>query len=225
MSRRAPVAVLTQRRTRFGAETVAAVLVLGAVAILSAILFVNPPLAHWLTIEDGVVEWLQVGLDAAAVGLIGRHLVRDGGRSPLDVLTVVALLGLIIGELDVDRRLLGTKIISTAFFFKAKYALPWRLLAALVVVGVPAAVGIYALRHVRTLWREGCAALAQPWGRVLAASAAVLILTEIFERPLGRVPGVPHFFLEETLELVASIGIVVAAAAHSTSTTGRSTTL
>ena len=167
--------MLPQRGAWFGAETLAAGLVLGAVAVLSLILVVNPPLAHWLTIEDGVVEWLQVSLDAAAVALIGRHLVRDnaeGERSPLDVLTVAALIGLIIGELDVDRWLFGTKVISTAFFFKAKYALPWRLLAALVVVGVPAAVGIYALRHVRTLWREGWSALGQPWGRVLAASAA-----------------------------------------------------
>jgi hypothetical protein len=219
---------LTQRRTWFGAETLAAALVLGAVAILFLMLFVNPPLAHWLTIEDGVVEWLQVILDAIAVALIGRHLVRDsaeGRRSPLDVLTVAMLIGLIIGELDVDRRLFGTKIISTAFFFKAKYALPWRLLAALVVVGVPAAVGIYALRHVRTLWREGWSAVAQPWGRVLAASAVVLVLTEIFERPLGHVPGVPHFFLEETLELVASIGICVAAAAHPRSRLDRSAML
>ena len=220
--------MLPQRRAWFGAETLAAGLVLGAVAVLSLILVVNPPLAHWLTIEDGVVEWLQVSLDAAAVALTGRHLVRDnaeGERSPLDVLTVAALIGLIIGELDVDRWLFGTKVISTAFFFKAKYALPWRLLAALVVVGVPAAVGIYALRHVRTLWREGWSALGQPWGRVLAASAVILVLTELFERPLGRVPGVPHFFLEETLELVASIGIVVAAAAHPPSRPERSATL
>jgi hypothetical protein len=221
-------AVLTQRRTWFGAEMFAAALALGAVAVLSLILFVNPPVAHWLTIEDGVVEWMQVTLDAAAVALIGRHLLRDsaeGGRSPLDVLTVAALIGLIIGELDVDRRLFGTKVISTAFFFKAKYALPWRLLAALVVVGVPAAVGLYVLRHVMTLWRAGWSALAQPWGRVLAASAVVLALTEIFERPLGHVPGVPHFFVEETLELVASIGICVAAAAHPPSRPGRPATL
>src|SRR5919204_6538929 len=103
--------MLTQRRTWLGVEALAAALALGAVAVLSLILFVNPPLAHWLTIEDGVVEWLQVSLDAAAVALIGRHLVRDGAegrRSPLDVLIVAILIGLIIGELDVDRRLLGT---------------------------------------------------------------------------------------------------------------------
>ena len=220
--------MLTQRRIWFGAETLAAALALGAVAVLSLILFVNPPLAHWLTIEDGVVEWLQVILDAMAALLFARHLVRDGAhspRSPFDVLIVAALIGLIIGELDVDRWLFGRKIIKTSFLISGNVALPWRLLAALVVVGVPAAFGVYALRHVPTLWREGWSALAQPWGRVLAASVLVLALTELFERPLGHVPGVPHFFLEETLELVGSIGFVVAAAARPASSPRRPTTL
>ena len=183
-------------------------------AILSAIALVDPPLAHWLTVEDGVVEWLQVVLDAGGALLIARHLVRPptGRISPFDVLTVAALVGLIIGELDVDRHLLGVKVIKMSFFVNSRYALGWRVLAAVVVVGVPAALGIYALRHIRTLWREGWAALAQPWGRMLAASALLLVLTELFERPLGHVPGVPRYFLEELLELVASIGIVVAAA-------------
>ena len=206
----------TLSRTRFRPETLAAGLALGAVAILFAIALVDPALAHWLTIEDGVVEWLQVILDAGGVLLIARHLARaPGGRvSPFDVLTVAALVGLIIGELDADRHLLGVKVIKMTFFVNANYALGWRVLAGIVVIGVPAAFGVYALWHIRTIWREGWAALAQPWGRVLAASAVVLILTELFERPLGRVPGVPHFFLEETLELVASIGIFVAAAAR-----------
>jgi hypothetical protein len=213
-------------RTLFGPETLAAALALGAVATLFAIALVNPALGHWLTIEDGVVEWVQVILDAAAVLLLGRHVVRDAveGRrlSPFDVLTLAAITGLIIGEVDLDRRLFGTKVIATKFFVNGGVPLGWRLLAVLVVVGVPAAIGVYALLRIRTLWREGWAALAEPWGRVLAASAVVLVVTELFERQLGRMPGVPHFFLEETLELVAAIGIVVAAATRRRS--GRRTT-
>jgi hypothetical protein len=60
----------------------------------------------------------------------------------------------------------------------------WRLLALLVVVGVPAALAPSGER-------VGC--LSRGWGRVLAASAAA--------------------FLEELFELVASIGFFVAAAA------------
>jgi hypothetical protein len=220
--------LLTQRQTWFGAEALAAALALGSIAVLSLILFVNPPLAHWLTIEDGVVEWLQVILDAMAALLFARHLVREGAhgaRSPFDVVVVAALVGIIIGELDVDRWLFGKKIIKTSFLIGGNVALPWRLLAALVVVGVPAALGIYALLHVRTLWREGWSALAQPWGRVLAASVLLLVVTEVFERPLGHVPGVPHFFIEETLELVGSIGFFVAAVARPPSRPGRSAAL
>ncbi len=210
---------LARARSRSGirCETVAATLALSAVAVLSAIALVDPGLADWLTVENGVVEWVQVLLEAPAALLIGRHLVQnaaDGRFSPLDVLTVAALIGLIIGEIDLDRRLFGTKVIATRFFVNERVALQWRLLAVLVVVGVPAALGVYALRRVRILWQEGWAAVAQPWGRVLAASAAVLVFTQIFERQLGHVPGVPRHFLEELLELVAAIGFFVAAAAR-----------
>ncbi len=68
-------------------------------AILFAIALVDPPVAHWLTLEDGVVEWLQVLLNAAAA--LARHMIRtpDGRVSPFDVLTAAVLTGLIIGEL------------------------------------------------------------------------------------------------------------------------------
>jgi len=82
---------------------------------------------------------------------------------------------------------------------------------ALVVVGVPVAIGVFVLARFRVFWREGWAAVAQPWGRVLAASVGLAVLTEIFEKQLGHVPGVPKFFLEELFELVAAIGFFVAA--------------
>jgi hypothetical protein len=85
------------------------------------------------------------------------------------------------------------------------------VLAVLVVVGVPLAIGVYALVRFRALWREGWAALDQPWGRVLAASAALLLVTELLEKHLRIVPGVPRFFIEESLELLAALGIFVAA--------------
>jgi len=199
-------------------ETVAAALALIAVVVLSVIALVDPGLADRFTAENGAIEWLQALLDAAAALLFGRHLVRnasgDGRISPLDVVIVASLIGLIIGEVDVDRLVFGTKVIATRFFGDARVALLWRAIAAVVVVGVPVAIGIFALLRIRLCWQEGWAAIAQPWGRVLAASLALAVLTELFERPLGHVPGVPHYFLEELLELVAAIGFTVSAVAR-----------
>jgi hypothetical protein len=189
-----------------------------AVAVLSAVALVDPPLAARLTVENGVVEWIQVLLDAGAALLFGRDLVRNaretGRMSPLDLAIVACLTGLIIGEVDLDRIVFGTKIIATRFFVNARVALVWRLLAMLVVVGVPVAIGLFVLVRFRACWLEGWAAVGEPWGRVLAVSLAFCVVTEVFERELGHVPGVPHLFLEELLELVAAIGFFVAALAR-----------
>jgi hypothetical protein len=205
-------------RTEFRCETVAAALALIAVVVLSAIALVDPGLADRATAENGAVEWFQVLLDAAAPVLFGRHLARNASRagrvSPLDVVIVAALIGLVIGEVDFDRLVFGTKVISTRFSVDARVALPWRVLAAVGVVGVPAAIGIFALVRIRLFWREGWAAIAQPWGRVLAASVALAVVTDLLERQLGHVPGVPHYFLEELFELVAGIGFLVSAVAR-----------
>ena len=187
-------------------------------AVLLGIALVAPALAARLTAENGVVEWAQVLLEGGAVMLFGRELVRDaretGRVSPLDLVVVASLIGLIIGEIDLDRTLFGTKVIANRFFVNDRVAIAWRALAVLIVVGAPAAIGLFVVVRARIFWREGWAAIAQPWGRVLAASVGLAVLTELFEKPLGHVPGVPHFVLEELLELVGAIGLFVSGVAR-----------
>jgi hypothetical protein len=182
------------------------------------IALVAPALAARLTAENGVVEWVQVLLEGGAAVLFGRELVkatRETGRvSPLDFIVVASLIGVVIGEVDLDRILFGTKVIATRFFVNGRVAIAWRALAVLIVVGVPAAIGLFVLVRARVFWREGWAAISQPWGRVLAASVGLAVLTELFEKPLGHVPGLPKFVLEELLELVAAIGFFVSAVAR-----------
>ena len=158
-------------------------------------------------------------LDGGAALLFGRELVRgasETGRvSPLDLVVVGCLIGLIVGEVDLDRIVFGTKVIATRFFVNSKVASAWRQLAALIVVGVPLAIGLFVVARFRVFWREGWAAVAQRWGRVLAASVALAVFTESFEKQLGHVPGLPRFFLEELFELVSGIGFFVSAVARS----------
>src|SRR5262245_37498300 len=124
-------------RTELRCDTAAAALALIAVIVLSAVALVDPALAGRLTTDNGVVEWVQVRLDAAAAAVFARHMVRDaahvGHVSPLDVIVAASLVGLVIGEVDLDRLIFGTKIIATQFFVDAGVAFVWRLLAMLVV--------------------------------------------------------------------------------------------
>lgn len=146
-------------RTRsFPCDAVAAVLALTAVAVMSVIALVEPAVADRLTLENGVVEWPQVILDAGAALLFGRDLVRNawstGRLSPLDLAIVSCLIGLILGEVDLDKVLFGTKVISTRVFVSGKVAIQWRLLVALVVVGLPVAIAVFVVARFCVFWRE-----------------------------------------------------------------------
>jgi hypothetical protein len=84
-----------------------------------------------------------------------RNASASGRLSPLDVVIVASLIGLVIGEVDLDRLVFGTRVIAPRFFVDARVALSWRLIAVVVVVGVPAAIGIFALTRIRRFWQEG----------------------------------------------------------------------
>jgi RND family efflux transporter MFP subunit len=195
---------------RLDCRAVALIVSLVVVAILVAISLHDPRLGAKLVDEDNVVEWLQVLL-AAGAGVLafrqGRAARRAGQPATLEVAIVAAMVIICIGEIDLDRLLFGTKVISTRFFVNPKHSLATRALAVIVVVGAPLALGVWLLVHVRHLWRSGIDGLRQPWGQLAAFGLALFVAVEIFERPLGHIRSLPPHFAEEALELVSAICI------------------
>jgi hypothetical protein len=192
---------------------IAGVAIVLAVALIVGTVVLNPALADRLTREDDVVEWLQAALFAVAAGFALRSAVQQWqrGASPVfEVLLAAALCGLVVGELDLDRVVVGRKIISTRFLVDPRVWLGWRIVALLVMTVPPAALVIYALWRRRELVVAIRREFADAPGRLLIAGVLIFGLTELFERQLGRIPGLPRYLLEEALELVAAVCLSVA---------------
>jgi hypothetical protein len=186
-------------------------------AVLAVTSLVDWDLADRLTREDAAVEWLQAALFATAAVFAlwtARARWRAGVSAVFEVLVAAMLAGLIIGEVDLDRLLAGRKIISTRFLLDARVWLGWRALALLVMALPPAVLALYALRRWRQLLAAIRCAAVESTGRVFIAGVIILGVAELFEKPLGRIPGLPRYMLEETLELAAAICFGVALYAH-----------
>jgi RND family efflux transporter MFP subunit len=197
---------------RLGSRAVAAVLSAGLIVALLILTVLHPPLAARLVAEGQGVEMLQVVL-AAAAGVLafrqGRAARRAGQPATLEVAIVASMAALCIGEVDLDRMVFGTKIISTRFFVSPKYPLALRALAVAIVVGPPLAVGVWLLVRFRHLWSASREGLRQPWGQVAAFGAVLSLAVEVVEKPLGRIEWLPPHFAEEVLECVAALCIFV----------------
>lgn len=196
---------------------VAAVLCLLVVTALAITVVVDPRVADRLTREDDVVEWMQTAIFVLAAGFALRSAWdtwRTGASPVFEVLVTAMLIVLITGEIDLDRLVVGRKIVSTRFLVDARVWIGWRVATAIILVAPPVALAAYAIRRRVELISGIRRAIAEPAGRVFLAGVVIFGLTEVFERQLGRIPGVPHYFIEETLELVAAVCFGVALYAH-----------
>lgn len=196
---------------RLGCRATASILCGAAIATLLMIARWHPALAERLLAEGGIVEWLQVLLLGAAGVLAARQgwSARRAGRPVvLEVAIVTSMVMVCIGEVDLDRAIFGEKVISTYFLLYSDHPLALRALAALIVIGIPAAVGVWLLVRWRALWAAGLEGLRQPWGQTAVCGAALFVLIEILERPINHIPWQPRYFVEETLELVAAVCIL-----------------
>jgi len=187
------------------------------IVVLLVATLLDPVFAARLVDEGSAVELLQVAF-AAAAGVMafrqGRAARRAGEPATLEVAIVASMAALCIGELDLDRMIFGTKIISTRFFVSPRYPLVLRALAVAIVVGAPLAVGVWCLRRLGYLWAGAMAGVRQPWGQVAALGAALSLAVEVVEKPLGRIEWLPPHFAEEVLECVAALCIFVGLAAR-----------
>jgi hypothetical protein len=193
----------------------AVLLVSTPVVVLVVLGFIDPALTARLVSEEGPVEWVQAALSAFAAALAffrARRLGRAGRSPAFDLVVATGLLVLAAGELELDRWIFGTKVIGTRFLLgpRKPVAWPWRVVANLIAVGVPAAVGIYAAVRIRPLIDAGRAAMREPWGWILLAGVAFFGAGQVFERALDSLRFVSPFFFEEVAELAASCCFVAA---------------
>jgi len=92
----------------------------------------------------------------------GRRAWQAGRPVAFEVAVVLAMVLVSIGEVDLDRAMFGTKVISTRFFVSPRYSLAARGVAVAVIVGVPIAVGVWLLTRWRQLWLASLEGLREP---------------------------------------------------------------
>jgi hypothetical protein len=208
---------MSSRPRRPGCRAVAFLASFVTVAILVLLALHDWKLGGRLVVENGIVENLQVILMGTAGVLAARQGLkakRRGEPFVFEVAVVAAMTMICIGEVDLDRLLFGTKVIHTRFFVSPKHPLGWRLLAVLVVVGAPTALGIWLLVHIRELCWACLRGLLEPWGQVATFGIGLYVLVQVFEHRIDRLPWQPPYFFEEVLELVGAIYMFVGLAAR-----------
>jgi hypothetical protein len=196
-----------------GPRTALPWLTLAIAAALGAALAWDRRFADWLTREFGVVEDLQVVCLLVAAGLaLQLRRARAAGRIPSapDAGLALLLAGMAAREVDLDRWLLGRRIrISPTLVLPAPRPLIRYAMLAVVVL-VTAVVSAYCAVRLRQCLAEAARLPLEPWGLLVIAAALLLLLVEVFERPLGHLACCPSNFLEEGLELIASLWLLLA---------------
>ena len=194
--------------TRAGLALSCAVAALGIAVALGAVLAWSPAMAARVTSENGVVENLQVLLLLGATAFALRWRAACP-RAP-DAAFALLFLAMIVRETSLDRLVRGRPLRLTAdLVVPAPPPIARALLLAL-TLGLIAAVGAYCVWRLHECVAEGRRVLVEPWGQLLLVAAAVLGLTEVFERPLGRLSFAPRAFMEEGLELISSLWLFLA---------------
>jgi hypothetical protein len=176
--------------------------------LLVALLIWDPVLAGQLVREDSVVEWLQVAVAGVALAFVLAGATR--GVSTADVLLASLLCAMMASEVELDQRIFGIPVIDPRFFRRAAVPGVAKVVAGALIVGVPLALCVYAIRRRRDLWAEAQSAARDGWLRVLVMAIVFIAIAEIWERPLNRPGPFPKYFLEEGLEILGAVYLALA---------------
>jgi hypothetical protein len=183
------------------------------VAGLVALLRLDPSRAGELVTEDGPVEWVQAGLLIVGLVMILPRTVRRlaRGQSAVPELLFGALL---LVALTVELSLhswVGFRFRHWRLSLRrsAGHVFPWVVLALSLLVGL--AVVCHVIRHRHSLLPMARRLLWSRWGQLTIAGAGAYAVTLVFQKPIDHLMREPAYFLEESIELLGTLWLFLAA--------------
>lgn len=161
----------------------AALAVVAACALAAGVTWLVLPAAEvesWMG-ESGPVEIVTAATYALCAVAVWLLRVRaDDWRSTLALSVLVA--GFCMRELDWHKAFTGTSVLRVSWY-AGPASLPVKLVAALLVLSVIAALAWLALRHARALWAAW--QRREPAAVTVMAFLAVLVLAKTLDRSVG----------------------------------------
>lgn len=174
--------------------------------LLAALLW-DPRLATRLVAEGGVLEVTQVSFFLTAGLLSADQVLRargEGRATAPDLMLVAGFALLVIGETDLDRWVVGTKMAYPRLIASPEVWLPHRLFAVLLVVVAPLALGIYAFLRRRELWAFASQVPRERWGQLYLVGGVIFVVAELSEGQLNVATPARNFF-EEYFEFLGAV--------------------
>lgn len=155
-----------------------ALLAAASVLLVAIALSGDRPLVDWLTSEQGPLEW------TGAIGwfVLAAVIVATGGvdRRALALAAVCVVFGM--RELDLHKLALfgSVSFLKINFYRGDEVTVLQKLLGGVVAAGVLGTVAWGLASNGLAFWRRRL--YRQPWGRLVVAAGALLLLSKFFDR-------------------------------------------
>jgi hypothetical protein len=192
------------------------------IVALAAFLWLDPRRAGELVTEDGPVEWAQAGLLLAGLAVTVPRTIRRlarGQSAATELLFGALLLAAITVELSLHSWV-GFRIRHwrPSLRRSAGPVFPWVVLALSLIVALAAVC--HVIHHRRSLLPMARRLPRSRWGQLTIAGAAVYAVTLVFQNPIDHLMREPSYYLEESIELVGTLWLCLAACELARTPTG-----